>query len=93
MIRAAPDFALYYELAKASGNRIFVFTLNTVRQVMQQVIGLYSQLADNSRTSLDLYYRLLEALRNKDADTAEELFEQQARQDDLLLSSMMDGMG
>ena len=82
------DFAIYYKLAEATQNRIFVFILNTVREVMKKVITVYFQVGDNLDTSVELYRGLLAALRAKDEKQALELFEQQARRDDALLTGL-----
>lgn len=85
------DFDFYYSLAKASGNRFFVFILNTVHQVMKSVIGVYFQVKDNPKTSIKLYRDLIDALRERDSERALEIFEKQARRDDAVLAAMLEG--
>ena len=86
------DFAFYYELAKATDNRIVVFVLNTIRDVMTRVIGIYFQVEDNPKSSLKLYSGLLNAIVRKDKSKALKVFEQQARKDDALLATMLEGL-
>ncbi len=86
------DFAFYYEVAKAAKNRIFIFLMNTIRDVMSKVIGVYFEVADNPKTSVALYRDLLGALQNRDGDKAMEIFERQARRDDAMLAALLEGM-
>lgn len=86
------DFAFYYELAKATGNQVNVVILNTVRDVMCQVIGVYFQVENNPKTSIALYRGILKALSAKDEKKALRLYEKQARKDDALLAKFVEGM-
>ncbi len=86
------DFAFYYAVAKAAQNRIFVFILNTIRDVMSKVIGVYFEVADNPKTSVALYRELLDALKDKDGEKAANIFESQARKDDEMLAALLEGM-
>ncbi len=79
------DFAWYHQLALATQNRIFVFILNTIREVMRKVISIYFQVENNLQSSINLYQNLLAALRVGDTEHALRLFEEQARHDDALL--------
>ncbi|MDP8221774.1 MAG: GntR family transcriptional regulator [Candidatus Lernaella stagnicola] len=87
-----PDFAFYRELARATRNQIFAFSLNTVRDVMAKIIGLYFRVGGDMDAALDLYRGLIESLRQRDEKRAHELLEIQAKVDDARLFAFLEEM-
>ncbi len=65
------DFRFFREIARATGNPIFVYLMNTVREIFAQLRGLYLELDQQEQQSVaDLNGELLAALRAHDPKRA-----------------------
>lgn len=86
------DFAFFHEIARATGNKVFVFMLNTIREVIERMSAVYLQVEGEPRIAADLYAKIVEAFRAKDPERAVALFQQQVDRDDQALSKLLEGM-
>lgn len=65
------DFRFFREIARATGNPIFVYLMNTVRETFARLRGLYLELDEREQQSVaDLNGELLAALRDHDRERA-----------------------
>ncbi|MFN7952527.1 MAG: FadR/GntR family transcriptional regulator [bacterium] len=61
------DFRFFREIARATGNPIFVYLMNTVREIFGQLRGIYLELDEREQQSVaELNGELLAALKDHD---------------------------
>ena len=86
------DFAFFLEIAKATQNRIFVYILNSIKDILKRMTGLYVQIDDDPGTGLDHFKGLVEAFREGDEARALTLLEKRMREDDERFGALMKGL-
>jgi len=86
------DFAFWREIAKATGNMVFIYLLNTIQEVVLKMSGLYFQLEADPQLAADLYRRLLKALRRGNKKQAAAVFMKRALDDDRRLAATLEDM-
>jgi len=62
------DFRFFHAIAKASGNQVFVYMLNTVRDMFGLLKWFYPRVADSLDEVLAIDRSIVEALREHDVD-------------------------
>ncbi len=86
------DYRFYREIAVGTGNRVFLYLLNSFRDFFRITRRLYSSLDEKESESLaELNARLVEALRARDGEKAVRLVEQRMVRDEAALRAMLDG--
>lgn len=83
------DFIFFQAMAKASGNKVFLYLLNTVREVFEKLSGVFYQTESSPAIAARLYGNIVEAIRWGDGKKAVALFLKQAKKDDKALLEMM----
>jgi len=86
------DFAFYHEIARATGNKVFVYLLNTIRDVLQQLSGFYFRVQGDPGAALALYRGIVDAMRDRDGERAAAIFLAQTERDDDALKEALEGM-
>lgn len=84
------DFRFFHEIARATQNRLFVYMLNTIKDVFGQLRWLYSRLDEALDNVADLNRRIVDALRAGDGKKAVSLVEKRMRQDSELLAGLLE---
>jgi len=87
------DFEFFFALARATGNKVFIYMLNTIRDVFRRMSVLYYQVQGDPGTAAGTYGEIVDALRDRDAVRAVQVFEERMRLDDELLSKIMENAG
>ncbi|MDP8225583.1 MAG: FadR/GntR family transcriptional regulator [Candidatus Lernaella stagnicola] len=85
--RAEADFAFFHQVAQATGNLVFVYLLNTLRDVVEKMSGVYMQAVGDPANAVKLYAGLIEAFGRRDGKKAARLFDRRAAADDRKLFS------
>ena len=71
LLRGEWDFRFFREIARATGNPVFVYLMNTVRETFAQLRGIYLELDEREQQSVaELDADLLAALRSHDREGA-----------------------
>jgi GntR family transcriptional repressor for pyruvate dehydrogenase complex len=83
------DFRLFHEIAKATGNSLFVYMLNTIRDVFSQLRWIYSRLDEGFESVAELNEKIVAALRAGDKDLAVSLVETRMRSDSEMLDRLL----
>ncbi len=86
------DFEFFHELAKATGNRVFMYTLNTIRDVLKNLSVLYYRIEGDPKTAANLYRRLVEAMEKGQVKKAVSIFRRQMERDDEKLAALLEGL-
>lgn len=86
------DFAFFREIAQATQNKVFIYILNTIKDLMQKMSGVFYQVEDGPEVAANLYRGLVDAIRARDKQRAVSLFLDQAKRDDERLAQMLEGM-
>lgn len=86
------DFAFFQALAMATGNKVYVYALNSIRDLFEKMSGLFYQVEESSNTAADVYRKLTDALRKSDKKRAVAIFREHMQKDDEMLSRLL-GVG
>lgn len=82
------DFRFFREIARATGNPVFVYLMNTVREIFAQLRGIYLELDEREQQSVaDLNRELLGALRDRDPQRAVTILEDRMDRDRAVFAS------
>lgn len=82
------DFLFFREIARATGNPIFVYLMNTVRETFAELRGIYLELDEREPQSVaDLNRELLAAIRRRDPQGAVAVLEARMDRDRAVFAS------
>ncbi len=85
------DYRFYREIAIGTGNKVFLYLLNSFRDFFRITRQLYSGLDEKESESLvKLNARIVEALRERDGEKAAGLVEKRMERDEAALRAMLD---
>jgi len=86
------DFRFFQQLALATKNKIFVYVLNTVREVIEQTSVIYYQMENQPELAGKAYLELARALKARQKKKALALIKKRMEGDDALLAKVLEGM-
>ncbi len=84
------DFLFYHEIARATGNRLFVYMLNSIKDVFVQLRWLYNRFDAVSDPIRDLNRKVVDALESGNGPLAVSLVETRMKRDSELLKQLLD---
>lgn len=85
------DWAFFYEVAKASKNKAFLYLMNSVRSLFEKVSAFYFQVEGDPVIAADLYQAVVDAIAVHDKARAVSLFDEQMKKDDQQLLRLLEG--
>lgn len=88
-LTGAADFEFFRAVAQASGNQVYVYLLNTLREVIEQAAVVYGRLQGSPAVACAFYASLVEAVRAGDATRALALVDERMDDDDARLARLM----
>lgn len=73
------DYEFHYAIVKASKNKIFITVMENIKDIFQYYLQELNRVFGINKKSTEGHIKLLEAIKNKDADTAKEIIEEGIR--------------
>ena len=83
------DFAFFQKIAQGTDNPVFLYMLNTIRDVFKQISVMYYQVEGDPGTARRVYGDLVAALRARDKNRAVAVFRAQMDRDDETLARLL----
>ena len=73
------DYEFHYAIVRASKNKIFITVMENIRDIFQYYLHELNRVFGINEKSTQGHIKLLEAIKNKDANTAKEIIEEGIR--------------